>query len=245
VYQGLIYSKLKYMKLIILTLIGIILFSSCKKKQNPTSQSSTVVKDINGNNYDTVKIGKQVWLKQNLKVTSLNDGTSILKVTNDTQWSTLSTSGYCDYKNDESNSSVYGRLYNWYTVNTQKICPSGWHVPSKSEWQELSDYLGGDSVSGGKLKEIGSTHWLDASDLTKPNVGATNSSAFTALPAGFRETNGLFDGKSWGTLWWSTTEGIEGSISGVWHPILRTDIKTIENDIDDKRIGVSIRCLKD
>ena len=135
--------------------------------------------DIDGNGYDTVVIGTQTWLVQNLRVTHLNNGVSIPNITNSTLWKNSTTPALCYYNNDSvSYAAIYGALYNWYAVNTNNLCPTNWHVPSYSEWETLITYLGGASVAGGKLKEVGTTHW------TSPNTGATNSSGFTALPNG-------------------------------------------------------------
>jgi uncharacterized protein (TIGR02145 family) len=136
------------------------------------------VSDIDGNCYKTIQIGDQIWIAENLKTTRLNDNTMML---NDTDWSTFTTQTYCWYNNDIANKNPYGALYNWYAVATGKLCPSGWHVPDNGEWADLEEFLGGNVVAGGKLKETGTTHW------TIPNTGATNETGFTALPGGFRD----------------------------------------------------------
>src|ERR1035437_4836347 len=96
--------------------------------------------------------------------------------------------------------AAYGALYNYYTVNTGKICPAGWHVPTDTEWSTLLKYLGGEGVAGGKLKETGLTQWLS------PNTGATNESGFTALPGGFLFFDGTFKYVCYCGVWWSSTE---------------------------------------
>ncbi|MBS0000242.1 MAG: fibrobacter succinogenes major paralogous domain-containing protein, partial [Cyclobacteriaceae bacterium] len=131
--------------------------------------------DADGNVYTTITIGDQEWLGKNLKTTSLNDGTPVPEVTDIVEWSDLETSGLSWYENDETRyKDVYGALYNWYTVDTRKLCPAGWHVPTADEWETLHDYLG-DSVAS-KLKEVGNTHW------SMQNNDAINSTGFTALP---------------------------------------------------------------
>jgi uncharacterized protein (TIGR02145 family) len=142
------------------------------------NEDNNTVKDIDGNIYHTIKIGTQVWLKEDLKTTRYNDGTAIPYVTNDTEWVNLKTGAYRRCNNDDSNKAIYGALYNWYTLDNGKLCPSGWHIPLDNEWEALIDYCGGWEIAGGKLKEAGTQHW-DA-----PNVGATNESGFTALPFG-------------------------------------------------------------
>ena len=115
---------------------------------------------------------------------SYNDNSNIPLVSDNSEWTNLLTPGYCWYNNNEdANKTVYGALYNWYTVNTGKLCPIGWHVPIKEEWMKLLTFI---NDNGGKLKEVGMAHWHF------PNVGATNSSGFTALPGGFRSRTGNF-----------------------------------------------------
>src|SRR5664279_5386678 len=127
------------------------------------------LQDIDGNVYKNVTIVKQILMAENLKTTKFNDGTSIPLVRENSAWKDMNSPSFCWYNNDATtNKNNYGALYNWYTVNTNKLCPSGWHVPSDAEWTTLRTYLGGDSVAGGKLKETGTTHWKS------PNTGATN-----------------------------------------------------------------------
>lgn len=139
------------------------------------------VKDIDGNKYKTIKIGTQIWLSENLKTTTYNDGTAIPLVKNYDAWAELSTQAYCWYNNDSTNKEVYGALYNWYAVNTKKLCPEGWHVPSDEEWTELRTYLGDKGNAGLALKESGTSHWKS------PNSDASNTTGFTGLPGGYRD----------------------------------------------------------
>ena len=143
---------------------------------------------MDGNTYNTIMIGTQTWMKENLKTTTFNDGTSIPLETDATKWAALTSSGYCYYNNDEATyKDTYGVLYNWYTVNTGKLCPSGWHIPIEADWTNLTTFLGGENGAGGKLKESGTSHWIN------PNSGATNETKFTALPGGERvSVNGSF-----------------------------------------------------
>lgn len=146
------------------------------------------VTDIDGNVYHTVTIGTQCWMVENLKTTRYNDGSTIPTGLNYTDWNATSNGAYVIYKNSVFpdtvyNNTIYGKLYNWYAVNTGKLAPTGWHVPSNNEWVTLSNYLGGDSISGGKMK---ATILWSASN----KGGATNSSGFTAVPAG--EYGGLY-----------------------------------------------------
>jgi len=198
------------------------------------------VTDIDGNVYKTVTIGTQTWMVENLKVTHYRDGSAIPNITNATTWTSLTTGAYCDYNNLTSNGLIYGHQYNWLAaVDTRNIAPIGWHVPTNAEWNLLSDYLGGATVAGGKLKEAGTTHWAS------PNTGATNSSGFTALPGGNRSNiNGTFDSMSTYGRWWSTTES---STTSAWTRNLNYYYSNIFTDTggNAKSIGCSIRCVKD
>jgi uncharacterized protein (TIGR02145 family) len=158
------------------------------------------VTDYDGNVYQTVKIGSQIWMVGNLQVTHYNNGDVIPNVTDQTAWNGLTTGALCAYNNDQSNVTTYGYLYNYYVVaDARGICPAGWHVPSQAEFETLSQTCGGDAVAGGALKEAGTTHW------GAPNTGATNSSGFTALPGGGRLTSG-FVGLGGSVVFWTTTQ---------------------------------------
>lgn len=147
-------------------------------------KTDPVLRDIEGNTYKTVIIGDQVWMAENLKTTKYRDGTSIPLVTDGNTWGEIKTPAYCNYNNDINYVATYGRLYNgWAAIETNGICPSGWHVPSAKEWNILINLLGGKQLAGAKLKEAGTTHW------NAPNSDATNESGFTALPGGIRWCN--------------------------------------------------------
>jgi uncharacterized protein (TIGR02145 family) len=142
------------------------------------------VTDIDGNVYRTITIGTQTWMAENLKTTKYNGGENI---------------DYLWYNNDETTyKAAYGALYSGYAVKSGSLCPVGWHIPTDSEWTTLTSYLGGDSVSGGKLKEAGTTHWAS------PNTGATNESGFTALPGGMIDRSDFYGLGLFG-FWWSST----------------------------------------
>ncbi|MBL0341842.1 MAG: T9SS type A sorting domain-containing protein [Bacteroidetes bacterium] len=139
------------------------------------------VTDIDGNVYDTIHIGTQIWTRPNLNVTHYLNGDPIPNVTDSAQWANLTYGAYCNYDNDSNNAAVYGKLYNWYAVNDPRgIAPLGYHVPTFEDWDTLQIFLGYDLVAGGKLKEIGTTHWMS------PNTGASDEYDFTALPGGQR-----------------------------------------------------------
>jgi uncharacterized protein (TIGR02145 family) len=199
-------------------------------------QENISVLDVDGNIYKAVTIGKQLWMAENLKTTKYNDGSAIPLVTDNTKWAALSTSAYCWYNNDKTaNKNMCGALYNWYAVNTNELCPTGWHVPTDAEWTTLTTYLGGESIADGKLKETGTTHW------TTLSKGATNESGFTALPSGSREYNGTFYGIGVYGHWWSSTEY---SATYAYFRNMLNYSGVIRNR-DGKQVGFSVRCLRD
>jgi uncharacterized protein (TIGR02145 family) len=196
-----------------------------------------VIKDIDGNTYQTVWIGDQLWFAENLKTTHYNDGTPIPNVTDNTAWSGLTTGAMVYYNNDSTtNAPVYGALYNWYAVEGDSLCPSGWHVPTDAEWTVLTDYLGGESVAGGKLKEIGTVHW------NSPNTGATDEVGFTALPGGLRSDSGSFNYFRSNGFWWSATPF--NSINS-WSRYLFNNVALVGRFSNNKSYGFSVRCLRD
>jgi uncharacterized protein (TIGR02145 family) len=203
-----------------------------------TELQAQTMKDIDGNVYKTVTIGTQVWMAENLKTTKYNDGTAIPLVTDDKAWEALTTPAYCWYKNDATaNKNTYGALYNWYTVNTNKLCPRGWHVSTDAEWTTLTTYLGGESVAGNKLRETGTTHWR------YQNTGATNESGFTALPSGYRNYDGAFDNVGYFGFWWSATEYVA---TAAWFRLMDCGNSGVSRGVNgSKRNGWSVRCLRD
>ncbi len=195
------------------------------------------VKDADGNNYEIVTIDAQTWMAENLKTTKYNDGTAIPLVNDNNDWGNLTTPGYCWYNNDAATyEASYGALYNWHTVNTGKLCPTGWHVPTDAEWTTLTTFLGGGSVAGGKLKEAGTAHWIT------PNTGATNETGFTALPGGYRGNDGAFyyNGTSGG--WWSATENIA---KFAWYRFIHYNLVGVNVGRCEEELGFSVRCLRD
>lgn len=198
-------------------------------------EKEETVTDIDGNVYHTVKIGTQVWLKENLKTIHYRNGDPIPMISDYNTWQGLSTGAYCNYNNDTTNSTIYGCLYNYYSVvDSRNICPIGWHVPSFAEWSKLTSYLGGTNVAGGKMKEVGSTHWIN-------NIGATNESGFSALPAGYRPTGpggGAFITLGIESAWWCSSE--------VWYLCIY-NYSTVTNGGSNiyQTFGFSVRCVKD
>ena len=221
--SSLIYSLLAIGFLLILT-------NGCKKDDDKST-----VTDIDGNVYHTVKIGTQTWMVENLKVTRYRNGDAIPTVTNGTEWSNLTTGAYCDYENAASNSTIYGKLYNWYAVaDSRNIAPPGWHVASDAEWTTLITFLGGKDVAGGMLKEEGTAHW------PSPNAGATNETGFSALPGGY------YYGGSFGNLgsigtWWSST----ANSSNAWDRVMHYSNGEVYRYGFNQSNGFSVRCVRD
>jgi len=219
------------------SMILIILFAhSCQKDPGYTGQTG-IVNDFDGNTYPTIGIGSQIWMAENLKTIHYNDGSLIPTVTNDSLWIALESDAYCWYNNDETkNKTVYGALYNWYAINTGKLCPTGWHVSTAAEWETIIKYLGGEKKTGGKLKESGTSHWYS------PNTGASNSSGFTALPGGARGVNGHFYVMRQYGYWWSSTENMT---KDAWDWLVGWNFSDVGRFNDVKQQGYSVRCLKD
>jgi uncharacterized protein (TIGR02145 family) len=234
--------------LVIVSLL-IIIMVACKNEDEtdaPNFTKGTVV-DIDGNVYQTIKIGTQEWMAENLKVKHYRNNVDIPNVKAYTAWYNLSTGAYCCYDNDTTNIAAYGLLYNWYAAtDSQNICPVGWHLPSTAEWLTLIKYLGGDenvgigsqNEVGGKMKETGFAHWLS------PNTGATNVSGFTGLPGGSREY-GTYYVKGEDGYWWSSTEFTDYSLHGGTFFNLEYDDNLIYSFYGSKNDGNSIRCIKD
>jgi uncharacterized protein (TIGR02145 family) len=218
------------------------LIFSCEKENNfipllnPWISYGSLT-DQDGNTYKTIVIGSQTWMAENLKTTRFNDGASIPLVFDATQWSNVSAPGCCWQNNDPARKVTYGLLYNWYTVNTKKLCPAGWHVPSDAEWTQLTDYLGGDNNAGGKLKETGFRHW------NSPNTGASNETSFSALPGGDRlsDTTASFEKIRSEGGWWTITSEDEWAVNR----LMFDNRNSVQKSFYSKNWGLSVRCLWD
>ncbi len=205
---------------------------------------TTPIADIDGNTYNIVTIGKQVWMAENLKTTKFNNGDDIPEITGSESWFIIKTSAYCTYDNIPGYKDVYGMLYNFYAVaDSKKLCPSGWHMPADTEWTTLIEYLGGKEFVGEKLKETGTTYW------GSPNL-ATNSSGFSARGGGHRSGDntgsGWFEGlKGYGIFWTSTVFDYQeyGSTHAFEHAV-GNSITDIGTTIDYMQCGNSVRCVK-
>lgn len=191
--------------------------------------------DIDGNTYDTVVIGTQVWMSNNLRVSKYRNGDSIPTNLSDTAWASTTSGAFAIYNNTAANDTIYGKLYNWYAVaDPRGLCPAGWHVPSFADWAILENSLGGSSVAGGKMKAV-SPLW------TAPNTGATNSSGFSGLPGGFRVPSGQYGLLGLIGWWWSSTPS---SATDAW--IRATNgVDATLGYTNGAKVGVSVRCVRD
>jgi uncharacterized protein (TIGR02145 family) len=182
-----------------------------------------------------VTIGSQVWTNKNLDIVTYRNGDIIPQVQDKNAWANLTTGAWCYADNDESNGSKYGKLYNWYAVHDSRgLAPKGFHIPSDAEWKQLSDYLGGQDVAGIKMKNTNG--WAN-------NRNGTNTSGFSGLPGGSRNKFGDFKCKvDICGNWWSSTEDVDGL---VWARHLDCYLDELPRNHYDKRLGFSVRCIKD
>ncbi len=205
-----------------------------------SSGATKPLEDIDGNTYQTVAIGEQIWMAENLRTTKYADGTDIPNVTNATSWDGLTTGAFCWYENNSVYDVPYGKLYNFYAVqNASGICPEGWKVPSKNDFEVLINYLGGSEVAGGKMKEEGTDHWAS------PNNGATNESGFTGVGYGGRFYNGEYsDPLFFGYFanFWTATPFDDDK---VWFLYLSKGSEDANMSTYLKRFGQSVRCLRE
>lgn len=175
------------------------------------------IADIDGNIYNSVRIGSQTWLKQNLMATRYRNGNTIPNITDGAVWQHQTTGAYCDFLNSAANGVTYGHLYNYYaTTDTRQICPEGWHVPTREEWQTLVDYLGGENIASSKVRVPGIVYW--------EHDKGTNSSGFSALGGSWRGDDGGFYAYLYSDP---------------------NNLRTGYGPYMEKRAGLSVRCVKD
>jgi len=188
-----------------------------------------------------VTIGKQVWMSENLNVDKFRNGDPIPEAKTDEEWKKAGENGqpaWCYYKNNPDNGDRYGKLYNWYAVNDSRgLAPEGWKIPSDEDWSRLTDFLGGESVAGKKMKYT--DFWAD-NDGESGN--GTNESGFSGLPGGSRSLNGTFDNVGKYGYWWSSTEN---DTNYAWYRSLNYDGGNVSRANDGKGNGFSVRCLRD
>jgi uncharacterized protein (TIGR02145 family) len=197
----------------------------------------------------SLTIGNQIWSNANLDVTTYRDGTPIPQVTDPTAWANLTTGAWCYYSNTSVNGTTYGKLYNWYAVAgihdaaslndpllRKQLAPQGWHIPTDSEWTTLTDFLGGETIAGGKMKSTGITLWQT------PNTSATNLSGFNGFPGGVRQFTGAFGYINVNGYWWSLTET---NTTDAWNRNLNYNSQIAFRNYVSKKEGFSVRCVRD
>jgi uncharacterized protein (TIGR02145 family) len=238
--------------------VGLLAGITCTSNPaDPGADNSTgTVTDIDGNVYATVKIGNQVWMAENLRVTKYTDGSAIPFDTSTTTWSYDTTPKYCFYKNTTDSDSLkkYGALYNWYVVsptNLKKIAPRGWHVPTDAEWDTLLNYMVANgynwdgTLTDNKIAKslAAKTDWITGSTPGTPGCDLTlnNRSGFSALPGGCRLYYGPFDYQSSVGTWWSAT-GF-GTLNALCRN-LNCDYVNLYGDGSNKSCGVSVRLVR-
>ncbi len=210
--------------------------------------------DIDGNVYNTVTIGNQVWMKENLKVSKYRNGNAIPTNLTDSDWQNTTSGAYAIYNNDAANNTTYGKLYNWYTVaDLRGLCPEGWHVPTDHDWNLLTIHLDAAAdtscdrcwsssiAGGGKMKSTG-TIQAGTGLWYFPNSDATNSSGFTGLPGGRRNPDGTYSQHGAYGNWWSSSEA---GFSEAWDRFLSHSTGSLGRWYNIKQDGFSVRCLKD
>ena len=217
--------------------------------------------DIDGNTYKTIRIGNQVWMAENLKTTKYNDGTSIRYETDDNVWTSLTEGAYCYYDNNITYKNKLGILYNWMAVNTNKLAPQGWHVPSAAEWLELENYLknngynNDNSSIGNKIAKAIATKYDWGENWNSFDVGQishkgyqNNSVGFNGIPAGRREaytgTPSYYTERGVGAYWW-TSDFVNYASGGAKFKWIRSNNKMLFTDYYLIQWGYSVRCVKD
>ena len=201
---------------------------------------------FDGHDYSTVQIGDQCWFAENLRTTEYADGTNIPEVTDNSAWGGLSAGGRCSYDNDASNLETYGYLYNWYAVDDSRgLCPNGWHVPTDGEWMTLEMELGMSESeaysTGHRGTDQGTQMKSSASDT--PSWNGSNTSGFSALPGGLRDSgNGDFYNEGGSGFWWSASPS---GLSGAWYRLLASGIYNVYRANGYQRCGFSVRCVRD
>ncbi|HEY6915650.1 MAG TPA: fibrobacter succinogenes major paralogous domain-containing protein [Paludibacter sp.] len=207
-------------------------------------KTTSIVTDADGNVYNTVTIGTQTWMVENLKTTKYNDGTSIPLVANASSWSTSTTPAYCWYANDAANKNKYGALYNGYAISTGKLAPTGWHIATDAEWTTLENYIGVNTGKSGTVTKAlsATTDWTTS---TSPgaignDLSINNSSGFTALPGGIRDNTGIYDMVGTDCYYWTST-----GTTTLSYRNFNYQKYTITKNTKARNFGYSVRCIKD
>lgn len=194
--------------------------------------------DLDNNSYESIIVGDQEWMSSNLKSTKYSTGENIEHIIDSAVWTNTFTGAWSYFHNNQSYDSLFGKLYNWYSIqDNRNVCPVGWKVPTKMDWEILTDYLGGYEIAGGKLKISGTELWIS------PNVDATNETGFAGYPSGSRSINGGFPNtisKPFAVWWTSTYEGNSQS----WYADLHHSSSYVQYGLGSLKGGLPIRCLK-
>ena len=224
------------MNKLILPLTLAVLFLSC---DNSTEPEGITCVDIDGNSYEFVTIGDQVWMAENLRTTHYLNGDPIPTGLNDTDWFNHRNSGaFSVYNDDPANSAVYGNLYNWYTIDDERgVCPEGWHVPNYEEWQDLADEFGGNSLAGGALKSTDAINGFGS----YYNSDATNESGFSALTGGYRRDDGTYSNMGNYCRFWSANSRYDNDAWYLRLGLYDPDLYVID---EDRLEGYSLRCVE-
>jgi uncharacterized protein (TIGR02145 family) len=225
--------------LILMACFILVIISQCKRPESNT------IKDIDGNIYSTALIGDYWWMTENLKSAKFNDGSNIPCVKDQSIWLRFDSSAYCYYQNNENYADTLGFLYNWYAVNSGKLCPTGWRVPTDNEWMQIegtadTKYSTNDSIwyklglrgfdAGQRLKSV--KGW-------RKGVTGTDDLGFSALPGGERLSRYYAGGSS--GFWWTSSEA---SSSSAYYRSLIYSFELVARDTHPKRMGFSVRCIK-
>ncbi len=222
-------------------LIGAVILSTEGCKEDKPVEVIPFVKE--NYTYKSIIIGTQEWMAEDLKNNAFCNDEPIPEVKDATQWSTLEKAGWSYLGNDKENNFTSAKIYNWSAVSDERnICPCGWHVPSLDDLMELSTFLGGEEKAGGAMKAVGSIKSGD-SRWSEPNIGATNSSGFSAIPNGVRGADGAFYGSSSGAHWWTSTISILSSKASAYS--MKNDSEKLIVGNVDVKYGYAIRCVKD
>ena len=204
--------------------------------QTTIAKSGLGLVDIDGNKYKSVIIGKQEWMAENLRVSKYNDGSIIPKVTSYDEWPILVTGAYVNYLDEITYDEDYGKLYNGYAVTTNKVCPTGWHVPTVADWKLLEDKVGGTDIAANKLKESGLKHWNGTT------ASVTNEALFNVLPGGGRyEFSYAYFGDE-AKFWTSSVDS--QSINNLYYKTFSKTSSYVGTNDYNKLAGYSIRCVK-
>ena len=238
--------------LLLSTALMLLVLVSCAGKKKNNDQPEVVVSEQKdnkelitsseqaGGNFNNVKIGKQIWMTENLNISTYRNGDPITQVQDAAKWNKLDSGAFCYYENKAANGAKYGKLYNWYAVTDPRgLAPQGWHVPSDAEWKQLIDYLGGENEAGKRLKN--NSGW---DECEGKSCNGNNNTRFAALPAGFRDFFGPFNSLGSYGLWWSSNEDRMYSRNGIFRCMGYNCSNVFSNNFT-KRRGISVRCVKD